>query len=556
MVSGISLANKSQLLFGFSLVVILGVALSVPWFRTRSLVVDHQRELMREQAHTWLRGQIELGRFNRQDTATPDEEVNEGSEFGSPPPPFSPLFDRPLRINFVWIDKIETATDDPDNFLSRAKKFFAERSDAREWMQSTRLEGDHLYQYALPLRQREVRGLRRGLAPYELEADDAEAGEPGEVRALVIIDHRSNLAADKLLVTRIYIVAAWLFASLLAILVFYFILTKLIFSPVRRLRETAEKVQSGDTSARASIETGDEFEQLSEAFNSMLERISEGQLQLRRMNETLDLRLSELAEANFALYESNRLKGEFLASVSHELKTPLNSIVGFSELLDEMAESDIDADPKRRRYLDNILTSARALLEMINDLLEMAKIEAGRVELSVETTNIADLIDGLATLMRPQAEKRQVTIETKIGANTPTIDTDAGKLQQIIYNFVSNAVKFSPVDGTVTVTAERLVRQDRAQSVRIGVIDQGPGIPSDMQDTIFDKFRQIDASHTREHQGVGLGLAICRELSALIGASLSVVSEPGAGAAFYVEVPLTYQPPQPKPLMEGAASES
>jgi signal transduction histidine kinase len=219
-----------------------------------------------------------------------------------------------------------------------------------------------------------------------------------------------------------------------------------------------------------------------------------------------------------------------------------------------MARTDPNADPKRSRYLSNILSSARSLLEMINDLLEMAKIEAGRVELAIEPVSPVDLIEGLQTIMKPQAQKRAIALEARVGLNLPAVETDPGKLQQILYNFLSNAIKFAPEGSAVIISAERLTRADEPPAVRFGVTDTGPGIPLDMQDIIFEKFRQVDASHTREHKGVGLGLAICRELAELLGASLSVVSEPCAGATFHVDIPIAHQSPAARPLMENTAA--
>ncbi|QOJ18110.1 MAG: HAMP domain-containing histidine kinase [Phycisphaeraceae bacterium] len=534
MAAGISLANKSQLLFGFAVVAILGVALSVPWFYTAKMVEDDQQEIMRHLADAWLRGQIHLGRVEQP---------------GAPPPRYSVEFDEPVRMTFVAVEAVDESPAGEESFSQRALARFRQDDTRTEYMTATRLANRDVYHYARAIRESDMRRLRdRTFAEFEPgAADDAVANR---LRAMLIIDRRSDFAGGQLLVMRIYIITAWLAAGLLAILLFYFILTKLILSPVRKLRASAEKVEAGDTSIRADIRTGDEFEQLAKAFNGMLERLAEGQQQLRSINETLDLRLSELAEANFALYESNRLKGEFLASVSHELRTPLNSIIGFSELLDELARNDPQADPKRRRYITNILNSARALLEMINDLLEMAKIEAGRVELNIAPASVTDLVEGLQTLMRPQAQRRNIMLETRCAPNLPAIETDAGKLQQILYNFLSNAIKFSPEGETVIIAAERVTRAEGAPGVRLSVIDRGPGIPRDMQDIIFEKFRQVDASHTRTHQGVGLGLAICRELAELLGASLSLVSELGQGSTFSVEVPLAYEPPKPRPLME------
>ena len=187
---------------------------------------------------------------------------------------------------------------------------------------------------------------------------------------------------------------------------------------------------------------------------------------------------------------------------------------------------------------------------MISELLEMAKIEAGRVEVSIEPVEIRELLDGLAAIMRPQAEKKRIIIEVKIGNDIPLVETDAGKLQQVLFNFLSNAVKFSPEGSTVILAAEKMLRADKSMAIRFRVSDHGPGIPSDMQSSIFDKFRQVDASHTRSHEGTGLGLAICRELAELIGASVSLVSEPGSGSTFSVEVPLTYREKELQPLLD------
>jgi two-component system sensor histidine kinase BarA len=537
MARGISLANKSQLLFGAAVVGILGGALAVPWFWSRTMAEDSQREIMRNLAEAWMAGQIQLGRI--QADRLP----------GGLPPEYSLVFHDPLRLNVVDVEAIELSGD-PERFDVRALARFDEDPDRREYMESDVVDGRNVYHYARPLRESDMRRIT-DRSRVEFPPNAADDVVANRLRALLVIDSRSEFASGQLTVGRIYIVAAWLSASLLAILVFYFILTKLILSPVRKLRAAAEKVQAGDTSIRASITTGDEFEELASAFNEMLVRLGEGQKQLRSMNDTLDLRLNELAEANLALFESNRLKGEFLASVSHELRTPLNSIIGFSDLLDELARNDPSADPKRARYISNIHASARTLLEMIDDLLEMAKIEAGRVELSIAGANVADLIEGLATLMRPQAQKRGITLETCPAPDLPVIETDAGKLQQILYNFLSNAVKFSPEGSTVTIAAERRQRAgDRAACVRISVIDRGPGIPRDMHDIIFEKFRQVDASHTREHQGVGLGLAICRELADLLGATIALESEPGKGATFSVDVPVAHETRRQRSLMD------
>jgi signal transduction histidine kinase len=297
------------------------------------------------------------------------------------------------------------------------------------------------------------------------------------------------------------------------------------------------------------LDSGDEFEELSMAFNEMLDRMERDQQQLQKMNESLDLKVEELAEVNVGLFESSRLKNEFIASVSHELRTPLNSIIGFAELLEGMSIETKEGREKRIRYLRNILTSGNSLLNMINELLDMAKIEAGRMEVNLESTSVEDLLEGLSGIMRPQAKAVDVILELQIDVDLPPLQTDPGKLQQILYNYLSNAIKFAPSDSVVIISANQVTLKDDSTSVNISIRDRGPGIPEDMMDMVFEKFRQIDATHTREHAGTGLGLAICRELADLIHASLSVESTVGEGATFYVQIPEIFAPEQQESLM-------
>jgi signal transduction histidine kinase len=300
---------------------------------------------------------------------------------------------------------------------------------------------------------------------------------------------------------------------------------------VRVLQETAEKVSQGDLNIRSDINTGDEFQVLSETFNTMLTNLKSSADQLRAVNKSLDLRLGQLAESNVALYESNRLKSEFLANVSHELRTPLNSILGFAELLKELTQQG--NEPKVARYIQNIVTAGHNLLDLINDLLDLAKIEAGKMEVRSEPLTLADLFEALTGVLKPLTEAKSLTIVSTVGADVPIIETDPAKLQQILYNFLSNAIKFSEPGGKIELDAQ--IAGDR---VRIGVTDHGPGIDPAKHATIFEKFRQIDGSVTREHGGTGLGLAISKELSVLLGGSIGVESHPGQGATFFILLPL------------------
>jgi signal transduction histidine kinase len=151
--------------------------------------------------------------------------------------------------------------------------------------------------------------------------------------------------------------------------------------------------------------------------------------------------------------------------------------------------------------------------------------------------------------MRPQTKGKQLNLRLQIEDELPSVQTDAGKLQQILYNYLSNAIKFAPENSIVTLSANRIREYDVSNTIRFMVQDHGPGIPEDMIDMVFEKFRQLDATHTREHSGTGLGLAICRELAELLHATLGVESKKGEGSTFYVDIPVFFASETPEPLM-------
>jgi len=182
---------------------------------------------------------------------------------------------------------------------------------------------------------------------------------------------------------------------------------------------------------------------------------------------------------------------------------------------------------------------------MINDLLGLAKIEAGKATVRLDKVSVAETCRTLVTLVRPMAEKKQLTVNLDLPDDLPLITTDGSKLQQILYNLLSNAIKFTPVNGEVTVAASVLAARSagNGRSVAVAVIDTGPGISEADQKHIFDKFYQGDGSLTKESGGTGLGLAIAKELAVLLGGQISLASSPGAGATFTVT--LAVEPPEP-----------
>lgn len=508
---GISLANKCLLLFGGAIVLIIVASSSGPFLRMNALVDDGQLELSREMVGVWER----LDREQRAEggTARPDGSVEHAG----------------ITARRVEANQLATAAAD-DAFLARAIEMFADDPQLGDY-QSARWKGTTRdYRYAKAIRSPQSR----------------------EITSVLLLDRQPVAATRLLMINAFYLLAAGMVVLGLAVLVFYEITHRLILSPVRQLRRTAERVREGDLAIRSDISTGDEFQELAETFNSMLTDLQSSQEQLRGINTALDLKLNELAQTNVALFEAAKLKGDFLASVSHELRTPLNSIIGFAELLLEIARGEaMSADPpaavaKRIRYNENIVNAGRNLLEMINSLLEMAKIEAGKTEVHVERMVVREACEGLAGLIHPLAERKGIAVKLEIGDDVPVVATDIKKFRQVIFNFLSNAVKFTEPQertgrvGQVILRAERLLggADTVDERVRVSVIDNGPGIPPEQQRIVFEKFRQLDTGHTREHTGTGLGLAICKELANILQAEIQLVSDVGRGSMFSLILPL------------------
>jgi signal transduction histidine kinase len=543
MLRGYSLASKFLLLFGGAALLIVSAALFLPWLRMTALIDQGQLEVSRVMVTTWERlaarpPQDDMGPrvrpwvIPRLGPGLPDAEERGG------------IIARRLSLR----DARELARE--DDFLRDTLDRFDEDPTLSDAQQASWDGTSRAYRYA-----RADRTLREG----RLQLDG------------VVLLERSPVEATRLvLFNSLYLLAAGSAVLTFALLVFYLITRKLVLEPVKALESTAERVRRGNLATRADLSTGDEFQQLAEAFNSMLNDLQSSQDRLRGINAALDVKLHELAEANNALYQAAKIKGEFLANVSHELRTPLNSIIGFAELLLENARAEAEQpDPapqvlRRVRYLDNIVTAGRNLLALINSLLDMAKIEAGKIELHVERMNLKDACEALINLIHPLADKRGIQLRLEVSDDLPALRTDPKKFQQVIFNFLSNAVKFTePAErtgrpGVVTLRAERLMgampgleSSQVHDRIRVSVIDNGPGIPKDEQARVFEKFYQLDGGHTREHAGTGLGLAICKELAQILQAEIQVESEVGRGSMFSLILPLEIDPAHaPEAAME------
>ena len=400
------------------------------------------------------------------------------------------------------------------------------------------------YQYYEPIRASQSCLVCHGAPNPHMKASEASSAKrklldfkEGELMAVAKLTFPLSETQEEIARNNALLITLALVTGFLAMTVSYLIVRYIIVKPVLHLKEVSDAVAHGDLDQRADIRTGDEFEELSHAYNRMLRHLVTTQDELRTVNSSLDGKVDQLARANLSLHEMNKLKNDFLATMSHELRTPLNSILGFSDVL-----SGADAlNDRQKKYVANIQTSGRHLLTLINDILDLAKIEAGKMELHPSEFAIADLVERMSGAMAPLAEKKNIELTMHVDQSLPIVTQDAGKLQQILYNLLSNAVKFTPDGGRVKV----LALPHEGGQVDLIVADTGIGIPLEDQTVIFQKFRQgralpgqEEGAMTREFEGTGLGLSIVKELSRLLGGEVILESEFGKGSTFTVRIPL------------------
>jgi len=313
-----------------------------------------------------------------------------------------------------------------------------------------------------------------------------------------------------------------------------------VLPAIRQLRALANNVAEGNLDIRSSIATRDEYEKLARAFNHMLDGLQAAQEKLREANKQLDTKIIELSERNIELFKANKVKSEFLANISHEFRTPLNAIMGFAQVLRDKPK--VLRTDKGKKYAENIITSGNRLLNMINDLLDLAKTRAGKMELRIEKTTAESLCEGLVASFSLLTKSKKIKVRYTIDTDIPLLMTDTGKVQQILYNFLSNAVKFTPPRGRIDVQAKMLDEK----TVRFTVSDTGCGIGEADREKIFDKFNQVDGSITRESTGSGLGLTISKELAAMLAGKIGLDSEIDVGSTFWLDIPVTLTPEEKK----------
>jgi signal transduction histidine kinase len=327
--------------------------------------------------------------------------------------------------------------------------------------------------------------------------------------------------------------AVLLVMFLLAAIATSVLLARNLAKPIEAIQVAAAKIGSGSLDQRIKVSSRDELGALADEFNQMAARLQASyaglEQQVQERTRELASALAELDDKSRELEAASHHKSEFLANMSHELRTPLNAISGFSQVLRKGLFGEIN--DKQAEYLDDILASARHLRSLIDDVLDLSKVEAGQIELQVEPFSLPATLERGMVIVRERADRAGIRISLSSGPGVDTVIGDERRIRQVVFNLLSNAVKFAPAGGAIDVTAARLDGE-----VRVSVRDNGPGIAPEDHMRIFAEFQQA-AAGKQQREGTGLGLALSKRLVELHGGRIWVDSELGKGSTFVFTLP-------------------
>ncbi len=510
----LSLAEKCRLAFGAAVVLVLILALGFPYIWMGKLTLKSSLDSSRAKSEDLLENHFK-----------PRRPVETS---GLPALNESGAIADANKQELIWIrfgKNEEKVLKELPGQQREIIKMLQSDEDRKDYIFLNK-EGGHLYSIYIKIFTAKDNCLK-----CHSQQGSAAAFSHNEAVGAAIIKRRAGDFSKTILMNRVWVILAGLIGGTGAIVAFYVITQRVILSPIRQLRAMANNVSEGNLNIRSSINTGDEYEKLSAAFNHMLDSLQEGEEKLRQINRQLDDKIVELSERNIELFKANKVKSEFLANISHEFRTPLNAILGFAEILRE--KPGMLREEKVKKYAENIIIGGKNLLNMINDLLDMAKTEAGKMELHMGKTSIGELCREVAASFSSLTRKKRIKVRMTLDDNIPPVVTDEGKVKQVITNYLSNAVKFTPERGRIEIKA--FMADEK--TIRIAVSDNGCGIAESDKEKIFEKFRQADGSITRETTGSGLGLAICKELALLMAGNVGFESEVEKGSTFWLDIP-------------------
>lgn len=441
------------------------------------------------------------------------------------------------------------AANAPDEFEQRAfEAFGADAALEAYYDVGYDAEGRRVFRYAEPLYVTETCLECHGEPVGELDqfGYEKEGMQVGDIGGAVSITEPMDIYADGMRTSVLQQVFMVLLVLVLACVGIYFAVSKLVLHPLDALGRAAKQIGAGDFSYQLEARTvggPDELTEFADDFDKMarqLERLytdleSEVRSQTDKLSALNDLLLYqkvELKKALDRLSEETAYKNEFFAIMSHELRTPLTSIIAFTELLNRNSEPADEKEAETRREIE---ANSRALLLMINDILEMSRLDAGRIEMNRETVDLGDIAGMVQAVVQPLANRKNIAFACEIDPDVPLITADFEKLRHVLENLCGNAVKFTPEGGDVRLS---ISWHPECGQVWLRVADTGIGIAKKDQRRIFDRFVQADSSASRRYNGTGLGLSLAKEYAEMHGGTISVESEPGRGSVFAVRIPV------------------
>lgn len=450
---------------------------------------------------------------------------------------------------FVNFDP-RNSEDTPDEFEAEALNAFRADPGLTEYYAVTKYDGQQVFRYLAPMKIErtclECHGEPKGEIDVTGHPKEGWAIDDigGAISIVIPMDLYVSAEQDSVLQNVVFFIVV-LVACLLIV---YFSLSHLVTNPLRKIREGVSRIQTGDLDVRLDgPESSFEMNTLAAEFNDMAHELSglyenlEAQVddrtaQLANANDVLERQRVQLERANELLRHDNEYKSSFLAMMSHELRTPLTSILAYAELLNREGDP---AYEKEAEALSEIEANGRVLLLMINDILEMSRLDAGKTQLAVETVDLGDVVGLVQSVVQPLARRNNISFACEIDPNVPLMQGDFEKIRHILENLCGNAMKFTHEGGNVKLNAEY---DSEAREVVIKVSDTGIGIAQKDQQRIFERFVQVDSSVSRRYNGTGLGLALAKEYTEMHGGTISVESELGSGSTFIVRLPEVPRP--------------
>ncbi|MBC5584842.1 DUF3365 domain-containing protein [Eggerthella sp. NSJ-70] len=437
------------------------------------------------------------------------------------------------------------SADQPDEFESAALDAF-NRGEGAEYYGITQYEGKEVFRYLAPMRIEENCLDCHGEPAGEIDVTGyaKEGWEIGDVGGAISIVMPLDVYMESEQASTIQDVIFFGGMLVVCLLIIYAALTYLVTRPLGKIQAGVECIQTGDLEVRlAQSESSREMNtlmtefnrmagELSGIYNNLETQVADRTAQLAEANAVLEKQRAQLEQANERLRNDNRYKSDFLAMMSHELRTPLTSILAFAEFLNRDCEPHDEREAETRREIE---ANSRALLLMINDILEMSRLDAGKTDLSIEVVDVGDVVGMVSTVVQPLADKDKIDFSCEIDPDVPLIRADFEKIRHVLENLCGNAIKFTPEGGSVSL---RIVNHPECGEIWLKVSDTGIGIAKADQQRIFDRFVQADSSPSRKYNGTGLGLALAKEYTDMHGGAISVESEPDVGSVFTVRIPV------------------